>query len=75
MSQVHDEIIHEATDANPENSDNTEKLVIQPDTHGLSIEFPQGQTLVVDLSQGCFSVLRFDGEGQSNPVVLWKLKA
>lgn len=60
------EIVHNVVDANPTSSQ-VETLKIQCDQHGLSIEFPRGDILVVDLSNGVFKILKFNDRFETEP--------
>lgn len=63
------EINHNVTDAHPISS-KTETLKIQCDHHGLSVEFPNGDLIVIDLSFGVFNVLHFGDGVESAPLKL-----
>lgn len=78
------ELTHLVLDAHPGQNDDVEgtpapdrhrELIIQPDLHGLTIKFPNGEIIAIDLSQDHFALYKFEDETQSNPTCLHKIKA
>lgn len=58
--KIDDEIIHTVEDAHPSSSNCVEQLKIQCDKHGLTVEFPRGDLVVIDFSRGVFNVMKFN---------------
>ena len=69
------EIVHTVEDANPTSSRCVENLVIQCDKHGLTVEFPMGEIITIDFSQGQFNVYKFNDREESNPDLLTSINA
>jgi hypothetical protein len=62
-----DEIVHSVEDAALSSSKSVEDLKIQCDKHGLTIEFPRGDIVVVDYSRGVFKIMKFNDSAESVP--------
>ncbi len=65
--KIDDEIVHNVEDAHPSSSDCVAQLTIQCDKHGLTIEFPQGDLVVIDFSRGVFNVMKFNDCTETEP--------
>ena len=61
------ELTHVVTDAVSDTTPRTRDLIIQPDLHGLTVEFPNGEVLTVDLSKGVFNIYLFEDRDSGEP--------
>lgn len=56
-----DSAVHTVADAHPTSSQ-TKELVVEFDNHGLTVKFPCGEYLIVDLSFDKFKIYRYNDE-------------
>ncbi len=70
LVELYEELIHATADA--DGVSRAHSLSLRCDRHGLGIEFPRGEILVIDLEQGVFRVLYSDID-TDNPVCLVSL--
>lgn len=71
--KIDDEIIHTVEDAHPSSSNCVEQLKIQCDKHGLTVEFPRGDLVVIDFSRGTFKVMKFNDCTETEPSVRFSI--
>ena len=65
--KIDDKIVHNVEDAHPSSSNCVEQLTIQCDKHGLTVEFPRGDLVVIDFSRGVFHVMKFNDCAETQP--------